>query len=391
MRVGIDVRVADPQDSGQQRYLWRLGAWLGRRGHPVDFLALRRQPDDVVTPAGATLHRLHGRSRPQLLAYVSDLALDVLLINPERSRRYRGLPANLLRSGYGTEHYVQKLRSFRSPVERALRQALRYNPLDAAERRWERDFYEGTEPQPCVIAQSAYMRSEIMESYRVPADLIHVVPNGVDTEEFNPRVRRTLRSEMRARWGIPDDAVCLLVLAHNFRLKGLWDIFAALARRDGCEGIHLLVAGRGTGRAQRAEARRRVRRLGIESRVTLAGPVRPAIHAHAAADALVHLSWHDSFGFVILEAMACGLPVVTTPYVGASELMEDGVSGIIVDPGDRSAIGDAMIRLLDPNLRSTMGSQAALAGAAHDEVTNFARVEGVMNITAERTGRPITA
>ena len=125
--------------------------------------------------------------------------------------------------------------------------------------------------------------------------------------------------------------------------------------------------------------------------MTLAGPVRPAIHAHAAADALVHLSWHDSFGFVILEAMACGLPVVTTPYVGASELLEDGVSGIIVDPGDRSAIGDAMIRLLDPDLRSTMGSLAALAGAAHDEVTNFARVEGVMNITAERTGRPITA
>jgi UDP-glucose:(heptosyl)LPS alpha-1,3-glucosyltransferase len=388
LRVGIDIRVADPDEPGQQRYLWRLGAWLAGRGHDVRMLTVRAQPDRVETAPGVTLERLDDLGRRALRRRVESLELDALLLNPERSRSYRGVQANVLRSAYGTEHYVQKLRSFRSPAERALRTALRLNPWDAAERRWERAFYEATSPAPEIVAQSRYMKAQITGSYDVPEDRVHVIHNAVDTDEYSVEARTALRDEMRARWSIPAGACCLLVLAHNFRLKGLWDILPALAA-GGAPDVHLLVVGRGTGRAQRSKARRLVSGLGLEGRVTLAGPIRPALHAHAAADALIHLSWHDSFGFVVLEAMACGLPVVTTRFVGASELVEDGASGLLVDPGSRDEIARAIEELRDLDVRTRMGRRAAATGAEHDEPANFRKLERVMRTAAERRGRPI--
>jgi UDP-glucose:(heptosyl)LPS alpha-1,3-glucosyltransferase len=391
IRIGIDIRTADAPEPGQQRMLWRLGGWLGSRTHDVHLLTLREQREGLETPDHVSLHRLHDLGHADLVRYVGDLELDALLLNPERARRYRGLPANVLRSGYGTEHYVQKLRSFRRGPERALRAALRTNPWDALERRWERDFYEGTDPAPDVVAQSHYMKEQILQSYDIAPERIHVVYNGVDTAEYSVAARESLRGEMRARWSIPDDAFCLLLIGHNFRLKGLWDLLEVLASHRSCRDVHLLVAGRGTGRTQRAQASKRVDQLGLSARVTLAGPVQPALHAHAAADALVHLSWHDSFGFVVLEAMACGLPVITTPFVGAAELIEDGTSGLIVDPAGHHAIASAIELLRDPTSRQRMGAAAAEVGRAHDEPACFDAVSRILQHAADRRGAPIRA
>jgi glycosyltransferase involved in cell wall biosynthesis len=384
MRIGIDVRVADPAEPGQQRYLWRLGAWLAGEGQDVHYLTVRPQPAAVACAPGTTLHRLDRLSRTQLRGAVRDLGLDVLLLNPERSRRYRGLRANVLRSAYGTEHYRQKLRSFRNPIERAVRSCVRLTPWEAIERRWERAFYERTTPPPHVVAQSRYMRGEILQSYSVPAGNVHVVHNAVDTREFSVEAREALRDEMRARWRIPPDATCLLFLGHNYRLKGLWQLLDVLSHAD--PSVHLLVAGRGTGPGQRREARRRIVRCGLQDRVTLAGPVRPSLHALAAADVLVHLSWHDSFGFVALEAMACGLPVITTPHVGAAELIDDGVSGLVVDPSDNRTIAAAIERTREAAFRRTMGGAAAAVSRDYDEPSNFRRVFEVLRAAAGHAG-----
>lgn len=390
MRIGIDVRRANPAQPGQQRYLWRLGAWLAGLGHEVHFTTTHRQAPDVVVPAGATLHRLHGLSARDVARRVRALELDVLLLNPERSPGYRGLRANLLRTAYGTEHYHQKGRSIGHPVERAVRGAVRYLPWKLARARWERAFYEGPSPPPRVIAQSGYIRHEILDSYRIPADHVHLVHNAVDTSEFSPARRRELRSGMRKRFSIPEDAFCLVFLGHNFRLKGLWEVLRLLpALLERAPHVHVLVAGRGTGRYQRWKAKRLIARRGLERRVTLAGAVQPSIHALAAADALLHLTWHDSFGFVVLEAMACGLPVVTTPYAGASELVEPGASGLVVDPADRPAIVEAVASLREPDARERIGDAATAVARRHDEPGNFRQVLSIMEIAAAERPGPI--
>lgn len=392
MRIGIDLRVVPPQGPGQQRYLWRLGEWMAAQGHEVHFLTVLRQRGQPEMPAGIAYHDLAGRSAGEVRRAVTALTLDALLLNPERSRPFRGLRANVLRAAYGTEQYLQKLRSFRNPLEYAARKALRAVPWTLADMHWERQFYEGHRPPPDVIAQSGYMREQILASYAIPPEHVHVVHNAVDTQEYTPARRLALREEMRARWQIPAEALCLLFLGHNFRLKGLWQMLEVLPRVQGFgRPVHLLVAGKGTGEPQRRKARALVRSLGLDARVTFAGDVRPSLHAHAAADALLHLSWHDSFGFVSLEAMASGLPVVTTRYVGASELIRDGESGFLVDPASDEAIVAVIRRLVDDQLRARIGAAAAIEGATHDEPCNFAQVLRVFETAVARGAGPITA
>jgi len=390
LRIGLDVRVADPGEPGQQRYLWRLGGWLARTGHEVHYLTVKRQHPGREVPAGTTLHELSPLSHRELRRYVAELRLDALLLNPERSVRYRGIRANVLRSAYGTEQYRQKLRSFTHPVERSLQRLARRAPWVTVRASWERAFYEAVDPPPLVLAQSMSMRSEVLASYDVPEESVHVVYNPVDTSEFSTGARQALRARARARWSIPADALCLLFLGHNFRLKGLWQLLRVAGRSDLARSdLHLLVAGKGTGGGQWRKAKRLIGRHGLAGRVTLAGPVRPPLHALAAADALVHLSWHDSFGFAPLEAMACGLPVVTTPYTGVSELVRQGRSGLIVDPARDDEIAAALHDLLDPNVRRRLGEEAASVASAHDEPANFARVLDVIRRAVSAHPHPI--
>jgi UDP-glucose:(heptosyl)LPS alpha-1,3-glucosyltransferase len=387
IRIGIDLRRIDAPDSGQQRYLWRLGLWLADAGEEVHFLTVRPQLAGAAAPPPARLHRLDGLRRTELRRRIRALDLDVLLLNPERSAPFRGLHANVLRPAYGTERYLQKMRSFRSPLQTLIRRTARLAPSEILQRRWERHFYEDSDPAPEIIAVSEYMKREILTSYDVPADHVHVVYNGVDPDEFSPARRAALRERQRAAWSIPNDAVCLLFMGHNYRLKGLWQLMTAVAalraERPDAE-LHLIVAGRGTGASQRRSARRRIAQLGLDGRVHLVGSVRPAMHAFAAADAFIHRSWHDSFGFVMLEAMAVGLPVVTTRFVGGAEIVDDGVSALLVDPRDDHAVTSAVRLLLDPDERRRIGEAAADIAAGRTETQNFRRVHVILHLAASR-------
>ena len=93
--------------------------------------------------------------------------------------------------------------------------------------------------------------------------------------------------------------------------------------------------------------------------MTFVGPVEDPVPYYAAADALVLPSFYDPFGLVVLEAAACGLPVVTSRASGASELLSEGRDGYVLDdPADAASWADRLERLLDPALRRRMGEAA---------------------------------
>ena len=107
---------------------------------------------------------------------------------------------------------------------------------------------------------------------------------------------------------------------------------------------------------------------------------------YGAADAYVHPTWYDPCSLVVLEALAAGLPVLTTRFNGASELMDGQGAGPVLDaPRPVAALADALARLLDAEARAEMSVAARRVAADHSQERNFREMLDVLTRTAERT------
>lgn len=192
-----------------------------------------------------------------------------------------------------------------------------------------------------VIAPSATMRDVLVGYHGVPFERIAVVHHGVDFGRFH--ASRVDGHEFREEHRLGSGPVFVAVSRHFWmkNLMALVEAFAVVAVRDA--ELRLVVAGYG----DPAPLGRRVRELGLDSRVTVLGHVDAPETVMAAGDVLVHSSLTESFGMVILEAMAMGRPVVSTPVGIAPELVESGVTGILSADTTVPALVRAMADMLE--------------------------------------------
>jgi glycosyltransferase involved in cell wall biosynthesis len=200
-----------------------------------------------------------------------------------------------------------------------------------------------------LVAISAKVRRELL-ACGVPADKITVIPNGVDLESFSQSARD------RRRFGLPDTAA-VAAFAGDIRTtrKNLDTVLKVVARTS---GLHLVVAGSVKGSPYPAMAAA----LGVADRVHFAGHCPDLGAVMNAADLFLFPSRYEPFGLVLLEASACGLPVVTAGTVGASEVLSPEASIIVEDPEDVAALTQAVARIVgDPALRRHMAAEARRA------------------------------
>lgn len=195
----------------------------------------------------------------------------------------------------------------------------------------------------------------------------HTMHPGVDFERFSAPDRSACREEIRGRYGVKDSDLLVLFVGMNFEVKGLDTIIRAVAvarsKRPGA-GIRLLVVGKGDEKKYGELAGS----LGIGSDVTFAGrQVEGLERYYRASDLFVMLSAFDTFGMVVLEAMAAGIPVLVSPNVGAKDLVDEGVNGFVLPDGkDEGAAAERILRLMDAPRREAMGKAACLTAAGHD-------------------------
>jgi UDP-glucose:(heptosyl)LPS alpha-1,3-glucosyltransferase len=201
---------------------------------------------------------------------------------------------------------------------------------------------------------------------------------GVDLARFapDPAARDALRSEL----GLDGDLPLLAFLGSDYRRKGLSTLLAALAR---IPEAHALVIG-----AERPERlavfRDEASRAGIGTRVHWLGvqpdPQRPL----AAADLLVFPTHFDAFGSAVLEALACGVPVLVSGNAGAAELVTPGETGAVLDPSDEAAVwADAAKPFLVSERRSALRAAARAAAETHPWSRHLRRVLQVYQELAE--------
>lgn len=218
----------------------------------------------------------------------------------------------------------------------------------------ERRLYRS--PGTVVIAVSDALRRDLERYYGRRGETV-VIHHGVDRQQFHPGVR-ALRGAVRARLGVASTEPVFLFVG-DLR-KGASEAIAAMPEVSG----RLVLVSRSDPLPWLAEARRR----GVADRVTALPPTDCIEEYYAAADVFCFPTPYDAFGLVITEAMACGLPVITTRQAGAAELIEDGKTGILLDGHtDHGRLATAMRRLAaDEALRRRLGDAAATAMAAHD-------------------------
>ncbi|MEB2284003.1 MAG: hypothetical protein B6D46_01820 [Polyangiaceae bacterium UTPRO1] len=222
-----------------------------------------------------------------------------------------------------------------------------------------------------VLAVSELSRQEILESYpRLPAEKIAVLHYGVDVERFHPARRAADGAAVRAELGIGPEQPLVLLVGSGFRRKGV-DVLLDVWRREPPAGAALVVVGNDQHLAQRSRAAR-----ALTGPVVFTGPRPDVERFYAAADVFALPSLHEGCPVAILEALASGVPVVTSRATGAPELLPGPLAELLVDdPRDAAAIA-ARLRLgLDPGRRPTFIAAARAAGCANALDVAVARLE----------------
>ncbi len=328
LTIGL-ARRGHSDTGGAEAYLKRLARGLSEAGHTPRLFTDAAWPGQewswgpITRLRGETAHRFADE-----LKKVNPRAHCDLLLSLERVWE-----CDVYRAGDGIHRAWLQRRDTVSPFFR--RWGRHFNPKHKETIELEESLFSGGAGR--VIANSHMVKREAIEFYRYPAARIEVIANGVPLAKFrpDPEARAARRKSLRLR----DDEIAVLFVGTGWERKGLR--FAMKAVNSLGEKFRLLVAGQG--RASRVRGRS-VQRL---------GPVRDLHPLYAAADIFLLPTLYDPFSNACLEALAAGLPVVTTAHNGFSEIITPGVHGsVLAASNDTDEIRAALLSWSDAERRA---------------------------------------
>ena len=392
MHLALNYRRIDPSRGGAETYVADLCRRLVAAGHRVDLYADSwapgAVPDEVRTvhvPAeGSTrwgrLWNFALNSEAALrqgsfdcsVGFINTWHHDVLI--PQGGVHPASLDHNARRitDGWRRALYLGSKRA---------------NPKHWLYRSIERRQYD-PDRRARVVAVSHFVRGHLETYYRVPRDRIRVIPNAIDAQRLRVDNPEATRRAFRAAQGLGQGDLVALFVANNFRLKGLGPLLRALRERlrrsPDARPVHLLVCGGG----RPGPFLRMIEAIGLAGSVRVLGytpDIRDAFHA---SDFFVLPSYYDPCSLVVFEALACGLPVITTACNGAGEVIGQGSEGFIIpEPDATDALIDALDRLADDRLRGAMAERAVALGRAQSFDRHLGRLLEVFEeVAAERRG-----
>lgn len=346
LRIALVILHADPRRGGAERYTRDLAAALAGLGHDVTVLATSFEsvPAGVravnLEASGATRAGRYRRVLDEVDRVAAPGSFDVVhSMLPVRRCDVYHPHAGLAVDGVGALPLLTWL----------------VNPRRMMMRRVEGELLRGA-GAPVVLCLSDAMRRQVRQRYpRLASDRVATLFNGVDLSYFDPG-RADVMPWTSA--DVPSGAPLFVMVAQDFARKGLGAAIGGLAEiGDGDLAPRLVVAGWD----DRAQYVREATTLGVAGRVIFAGGLADVRPLYRAATALVLPTWEDPCSLVVLEALAMGVPVISTRANGACEIMTDGAQGYILDQAnDTKLLAARMKALLDASKRAEM-SAACLA------------------------------
>jgi len=351
LTIGFARRGYSPS-GGAEIYLKRLARGLADLNHEVILFATNDWPREDW-PVGQ-MHYLRARSplgfAHELEELRSEMPTDVLF------SLERVCSCDVFRAGDGVHRsWLERRAQLEKPWQRLLHRVNRkHNEILELEKRLLDD-----RRAERVIANSLMVKREIVDLFNYRPDRIDVIRNGVPLNEF--RFDPAVREKARADVGLAVDEVAILFVGSGWERKGLR--FAI----DAVEGIpnkklRLLVVGRGTPADY------------ASSKAYFLGELADVRPMYAAADVFLLPTIYDPFSNASLEALASGLPVITTRANGFSEIMEDKIHGSIIEsPNDIAELRKAIETWSDPTWRSAARSAILKRASQYDISKNVSQ------------------
>jgi UDP-glucose:(heptosyl)LPS alpha-1,3-glucosyltransferase len=359
------VRRGYSSTGGAEAYLKRLAHGIIESGHNVQLVATSDWPDAEWSFGSIT--RLRAKSAIEFADELQEMRASLrcdVLFSLERVWN-----CDVYRAGDGVHRvWLERRSRLELPLKRFVRR------LSSKHRdllRLEQSLLSSGNTRR-VIAGSQMVKDEIVNTYGYPADQIDIVRNGVPLEQF--RFDPDLREKSREDLKLKPDQTALLFAGSGWERKGLLFAIEAVAL---CKDrkMRLLVAGRGNTRLYKTKRLRFWR----EEPVKFLGEVEDMRRVYAAADIFILPTIYDPFSNACLEALACGLPVITTRSNGFSEIIENGVRGSIVDrPGDVAVLRDAIRFWSDPSRRAAARPTNIQRAAQFDISKNIEKTLAVL-------------
>ncbi len=343
---------------GIERCVLEAVNFLAASGHEVHLLTA--DWDQNALHAAVQVHPIPLPKRGSVLR---------LLLFARRSRKaLTALPPETIHAAFGVQSppggtmwvpSVHKAWLEASRTQRNWRGRLRQklNPLHPALLKLEYDYF-GLRRFRRLIALTDQVKSDLMRLYEVPSEDIAVLPNGYSQTEFNTRRAGQQRAEMRAELGYSPDAKVVIFVANELERKGFGPLLRAISRLQD-PSVFLLAVGRLNSQAYADE----IYQLGMTGRVRFTGPSPDVAVYYAAADVFALPTQYEAWGLVIVEALACGLPVLTSRLAGAAAAVQEGKTGYLLDdPNDPAEIAANLRRLLDGMPASAAEIEASVSG-----------------------------
>jgi UDP-glucose:(heptosyl)LPS alpha-1,3-glucosyltransferase len=322
MRIALITRRFDLAGGGTERDLAITAGLLARAGHQIIIYTGEMRGPMPPWPVKMVVRPLLGRSL-QFLWFARSAAPRARHDGAELVLSFaRIIGADILRSGGGAHaSYVRAARQWQSPIARM---AMRLSPYHRIQMAVERAGFRHPNLRR-AIAVSQMVRDDLITSFALDPARVVTLYNGIDGEKFAPPRDEADRTRLRERFGLAQGQRAVLFVGSGFGRKGLGFLIEAWAR---LRGSPLLVIA-GSDRAA-ASYQRLADRYGVTGGVRFLGRRGDVELLMRAADALALPSLFEPFGNVALEAIASGLPVLTTSRCGAAEIVPDELRPMIV-------------------------------------------------------------
>lgn len=363
MKIGLAIYNFNPKKGGAERYAYDLATDLLNRGHQVYVFCSK-----AVNLHGAVIARFDTVRFPRWLRsfffalnhrrYAKAFSLDVMLGFGNT------LDIDVYQSHGGVQHFwmEREIASYDDPRERRVKALLLRHSLNQRIQRWVEEYPIRRGAYSRIVAISDMVKRHMIEYYGIEDDKIDIVYNGVDIEKFKPDEQKD------------GEKMKILFSAGNFRLKGLFPLLMAIGqlakeRND----FQLLVMGRG--RKERYDET--IKRMSLGGTVKFLGETSTPEVTYRQAHMLAHPTFYDACSLTTMEAMASGLPTITTRWNGASALIGQD-EGIVIDgPEDIQGLTGAIRNLFNEEMRISMGRKARLKLEEYTMARNVDHMESI--------------